>query len=195
MKPHRHESRLRPLLAAAAVALVAGCSILPTKPVTVNHEATSARVIESPTTEATPIDTTKSDTIQVAPITDTESIVGLVGGSAAAGHFKVSVPPTAFLGVADVTVRVPYPNAFQVDLAISPDDKNQFQTPVVLSMDLSQTLPDYLVAQCVVQWWNPDMQTWQPVNGSTVDMTTLSVSAPLHHFSTYRVTVQGRASW
>ena len=188
MKAHSHP-RFRPLLALAILSLLAGCSMMPTKPA-IQREETRARVVQTVDLEAsTPAPT---DSLEVVA---SKTVVGLVGGTVSAGHFTVVVPPLAFVGVATVTAKVPFPDASQCELGISPEDKNQFLTPVMLVANMDGLLPPDLVARSHVQWLNPATGKWQQVHGSTVDLANLTVSAPLQHFSQYRVSVEGRASW
>ena len=98
------------------------------------------------------------------------------------------------MGTASVTVTVPYPNSTTCELSITPGDKNNFLTPVTLVYDMSAYPPE-LVSKCSLQWWDPVQQRWLRVAGSTVDLNKMTVSAPLAHFSTYQVAVEGRASW
>jgi hypothetical protein len=52
-----------------------------------------------------------------------------------------------------------------------------------------------LLSVAQISWWNPATQKWEAVSGSSVSVLNLTVSAPLMHFSTYRVSGNGKAGW
>ena len=123
------------------------------------------------------------------------NIVGSVGGSLSNGRWRVDVPAGAFDGTASVGVGVASSTSASCELQITPADKNQFKTPVRLTVDCSSVSPT-LLKTYVISWFNPTTRTWVPVQGSTVDLTNKTVSAPLQHFSTYSVgPAGGKAGW
>jgi hypothetical protein len=52
-----------------------------------------------------------------------------------------------------------------------------------------------LLSVACISYYNPSTGKWEPVSGSVVSVATLTVSAPLSHFSTYRVESGGKAGW
>ena len=58
------------------------------------------------------------------------------------------------------------------------------------------SVPTDVLRTYVIFWYNPTTKTWVPVSGSTVNLTTKTVSAPLQHFSNYSVgPTGGKAGW
>jgi len=188
----RQATRVAAVLALAAMSTLVGCGQMATRPTVQKgtEGTTSQGVIQSLLTDGGP--GPAPATAQL--ITTTEDILGTVGGVVTAGKFSTVIPPLAFVGTASVTVTVPYPNSTTCELSITPGDKNNFLTPVTLVYDMSAYPPE-LVSKCSLQWWDPVQQRWLRVAGSTVDLNKMTVSAPLAHFSTYQVAVEGRASW
>ncbi|HEV8128039.1 MAG TPA: hypothetical protein VGQ14_00130 [Candidatus Eisenbacteria bacterium] len=180
--PLRH---LRPLVLGLAVLLAAaGCSNLPTSPV-------------APTASA-PVASGESSQILgllgSSSTTTTTKTVGLLGGTLSAGDFTLVVPPLALTQTATITVRQPDPARPVVELSISPASANRFLVPVLLTGNASKMDRSLLSVACI-SYWNPATSKWEPVSGSTVSVATLTVSAPLSHFSTYRVESGGKAGW
>lgn len=172
-------------LVTAAALFVAGCSSLPTSPADATSPAAPAGT-----------DTTAGG----APLANVTSasrssyVRAALGGTVAAGGFKVVVPPGALTGDAIVTVRQPDVTKPVVELSITPEERNGFLLPVLLVAD-AQPLGADLVSASYLSWWNPDAAAWEACAGSAVDVATLSVQAPLLHFSTYRVEREGKAGW
>jgi hypothetical protein len=125
----------------------------------------------------------------------TLNLVGSLGGSLANGRWRVDVPAGAVEGNATVSLGVPNSTSGECGLEIWPADKNSFQKPVTLTVDCRSVSSDRLRTY-VIHWYNPSTRQWVPVQGSRVDLTTKTVSAPLLHFSRYAVGPLGtKAGW
>lgn len=174
-------------LVAAAGLFVAGCSSLPTSPADVAPGTAPAAADSLATTEPAPL----------APVSSRSRstfVRAALGGTVAAGDFKVVIPPLALKGDAIVTVRQPDAARPVVELSITPEERNGFLLPVLLVADAAPLGAD-LVSTSYLSWWNPDAAAWEPCAGTTVDVASISVQAPLLHFSTYRVERDGKAGW
>jgi hypothetical protein len=123
------------------------------------------------------------------------NVVGSVGGSLTNGRWRVDVPAGAFEGSATVSIGVESLASPSCDLEIAPLSKNNFAKPVMLTANCS-SVPDVLLRNYVILWWNPAARRWVEVSGSKVDLTRKTVSAPLQHFSKYAVGPKGgKAGW
>lgn len=187
MKPRAIASALSLVLAAGL--FVAGCSSLPSSSNVTAPAAPDPEVVDTTATTAT-----------IAPSKPTLSasrsmyLRAALGGTVRAGNFTVVVPPLALPDDAIVTVRQPDLSKPVVELSITPEDRNNFRLPVLLVADVSP-MDSPLVSVSYLSWWNPVASKWEPVSGSTVNVAGLSVTAPLMHFSTYRVESNGKAGW
>lgn len=124
----------------------------------------------------------------------TETIAGTIGGTLSVDAVQLDIPKDAIDGSADVTLRVSQDNPLEVQLEISPADKNHFDTPVKLQFDVSAAQIDPRVM--VIFWFDPSTNLWVPVP-TTVDAAHATLSADLPHFSRYKAAseVEGRAGW
>ena len=191
----RLKSIIAPLLIGAlAVGLVAGCSQMPTAPAPVQSPAT--QVTASPGGNAAEPSSLLGGVVSVVDgllklVFRLLSIDGSIGGSLTNGRWTVDVPPGAIDGTASVGIGVTDAGSSSCELQILPITKNRFSVPVRLSVSCpnvsSAELQNY-----VILLYNPQTRTWAPVAGSKVDLASKTVSAPLQHFSTYKV---GRAGW
>jgi hypothetical protein len=184
--PLRH---LRPLVLGLAVLLAAaGCSNLPTSPVAPN---TSAPVASGGSSEILGLG---DGLLGSSSTTEATKTVGLLGGTISAGDFTLVVPPLALTRTATITVRQPDPARPVVELSIAPATANRFLVPVLLTAN-AKKMPASLLSVACISYYNPSTGKWEPVAGSSVSILTLTVSAPLSHFSTYRVESGGKAGW
>lgn len=189
---------LTPRIAIALAALtlsatLMSCSQSPTAPVIdpsqVNGNSSARWTEEDPIVTETLI----KPVATVAPAaTQTRTINGLLGGTVRAGDFRVVFPPGSIRGTAQVTVTQADLANREVELEISPPSANAFLVPVLLIADCSDMKPALLRVQ-TIHWWNPDTQRWQQVPGVTVNLLGKTVTAPLWHFSKYKV--GGKAGW
>ena len=110
---------------------------------------------------------------------------GAQGGTFTYGRVTVAFPPGAVSGRARVTIHVPQSATVECDLNISPAPLNQFSQPVRLTLNCQGTdvTPDNIAGLCI--YWHEPKGGWVKV-GDQVDPSTLSVSADLQHFSSYR---------
>lgn len=182
----------RPILGAlslvvAAGLFVAGCSSLPTSPT----DAASGQAPTSPDSLAAPAPT--SD-VTVTSKSRSSFVRAALGGTVAAGNFRVVVPPLALSGDAIITVRQPDVTKPVVELSITPEERNHFLLPVLLVADVAP-MDAALVSTSYISWWNPDAARWERCSDTSVDLATTSVQAGLLHFSTYRVEADGKAGW
>jgi hypothetical protein len=174
---------LRTLTLVAGLAALASCSTLPTSP---------TRTAVAPTNEGLIGTHTPDD---VAPTTVSNSIItsktinGRYGGVITAGHWKVVVPPDAFVGIGVITISVPDTLVDRCDLSISPPQLNHFNEEV----DLRYLCSSMKEAQeRDMRWWNPQTSTWVIIE-SWPNSDDISRCAPLSHFSSYAS--GGKAGW
>lgn len=190
-----HQSRLAILLAALTLsATTMSCSQSPTAPVLYEGPVTSnssARWTDDEPVSPPTIAEKPGTSITVAA-SQTRTINGLLGGTVRAGDFRVVFPPGAIRGTAQVTVTQRDMATREVELEISPPSANAFLVPVLLTADCRDMKPALLRLQ-TIHWWNPDAQRWQEVPGVTISLLGKSVTAPLWHFSKYKV--GGKAGW
>jgi hypothetical protein len=116
------------------------------------------------------------------------------GGTVQAGSFKVIIPPAALKADAIVTVRQAVAGSAEVELSITPEDRNGFRLPVLLVANASP-IDRRLISTSYISWWDPGTRQWVRVPNCTVSVFNLTVTAPLMHFSTYRVENGGKAGW
>jgi hypothetical protein len=120
--------------------------------------------------------------------------IGLLGGTVSVGDFTVVFPPAALTTPATVTVSQPDLAKPVVNLSISPASANKFLLPVILTASANRMDRTLLSVACI-SYYNPTTGKWEDVAGSSVSLLNLTVSAPLWHFSTYRVSSGGKAGW
>jgi hypothetical protein len=174
----------------AVLLTLAGCSNIPTKPqsaiqpgsTTGAAGGTSAQLLGLALDGSTSGATTKS------------AVVGVLGGVVSVGDFTVVIPAGALKQTATVTVSQPDLAHPVVDLRISPASANGFLLPVLLVADAKHLSPSVLSTACI-SYYNPATGQWETVAGSSVSLVNLTVSAPLWHFSMYRVSAGGKAGW
>src|SRR6266850_1405804 len=163
---------------------VAGCSNMPTAPVPAQDSSASGG--------GTPAQilgllgggsSTNSKTV----------VIGLLGGVVSAGDFTVVFPPAAVLSPVTVTVTQPDLAHSVVNLSISPLSANHFLLPVLLTAN-AKRMDRSLISIARISYYNPSTGKWEDL-ASTVNILGLTVSTPLFHFSTYRVSVDGKAGW
>ena len=177
-------------IAGATVGTLAGCMQLSAPPVSSEYTAVAPQ--QTAGSESL-LGTVGSLVDGVAKLVfKVLTIVGDVGGSLSNGRWQVDVPAGAYSGSATVKIGVSSNTSSSCQLEISPAEKNGFRVPVQLTVDCSNVPSDQL-KDYVILWLNPATGTWVPVDGSTVDLTHKTVSAPLKHFSTYAV--GGKAGW
>lgn len=178
-------------LVLAAGLFVAGCSSLPTSPAS------------SPSGTVQPGDGSESSGLvgellsrprASRPASSSVYIRALRGGTVSAGNFTVVIPPLALKADAIVTVRQEDPTKPEVDLSITPEDRNGFRLPVLLVADV-RPMDSKLVSLSYLSWWNPETEAWERCPESSVSVLNLTVQAPLMHFSKYRVEQGGKAGW
>lgn len=181
------------LLGTFAIGLAAGCVQLSTAPVSPRPEATASGRTAQPDGLLGSVVSVVDALVKL--VFRTLTIVGEVGGSLSNGRWRVDVPAGAFDGSATVRIGVATVTSTSCQLEISPADKNSFRVPVRLTADCSGVASDQLQSY-VIFWFNPATKTWVPVEGSTVDLTRKTVTAPLQHFSNYAVGPKGgKAGW
>jgi len=123
------------------------------------------------------------------------NINGLLGGTVANGRWRLDVPAGAIAGSATVGIGVPSASSFGCQLEILPASMNHFSTPVRLTANCRDIDRDQL-KDWVIWWFDPAAKKWVQVQGSSVDLTRGTVSAPLPHFSAYAVGPRdGKAGW
>jgi len=189
-----HKPRLAILaLALTLSATLMSCSQSPTAPVLYEGPVTSNSSARWTDDEpVAPETVTQPSRVTTLSVSETRTINGLVGGTVRAGDFRVVFPPGAIRGSAQVTVSQADPTRREVELEISPPSANAFLVPVLLVADCRDMKPALLRVQ-TIHWWNPETQRWQEVPGVVVSLLGKSVTAPLWHFSKYKV--GGKAGW
>lgn len=184
----------RPLLALGAMLLVAGCSELPMSPVdgSMEQQVHSQAQVQS---QAPVADQAAAATDDVAAgASSTKRITGLLGGTVSAGDFTLIFPPLSVTGTVTVTVSQPDVEAPVVDLGIAPASANRFRLPVLLIARASR-MDRGLLSIAYISCFNPESGRWERVPGCSVSLLNLTVTAPLAHFSRYRVEAEGKAGW
>ena len=166
-------SKYSPLVPVALVAaLTVGCSELPTQPIVDSNS--SGVQADVPAASA-------------ASVSASLKIKGPEGGTLSAGIFTVVIPPGAVEGSATITVSQPDPSQPVAVLSIHPNDKNSFAVPVTLTATLPNLDAAWLMKSGMSE--QSDLGTWQAMSSSQADAQTMTVSASLAHFSTYRVDI------
>jgi len=170
-------------LAALVTGAAAGCGRLPTAPATT--ETSSSPTVVGNTAESSGL---LGDLVGglLRLVFKVLNVVGSLGGSLTNGRWRVDIPAGAIDGNATVGIGVSSSTSNQAELQITPEDKNHFSTPVRVTVSCSG-VSDATLRGYVILWYNPATKLWVPVEGSTVDLASRSVSAPLQHFSLYRV--------
>jgi hypothetical protein len=172
-------------LGLALLMAAAGCSNMPTQPLSSTNVSASGSSSGS------------AETLSLlggGSTTSTETkTIGLLGGKVSAGDFTVVFPAGALTQTATVTVSQPDLAHPVVNLSISPPSANRFLLPVLLTANASRMDRTLLSTACI-SYYNPATGKWENL-ASTVSVATLTVSTPLWHFSTYRVSSGGKAGW
>lgn len=174
-----------------AVSAAVGCGRMPTAPNAVEQTAIhdNGRTAEPDGLIGSVLD------LVVGLLVKVVNIVGSLGGSVTNGRWRIDVPPNAIEGNAAVSVAVVDASSPNVDLDILPASKNHFSVPVRVSA-MCSNVPTAELRTYVIKWYNPATRKWVDVPGSTVDLSTKTVSAPLQHFSKYCVgPAQTKAGW
>lgn len=127
---------------------------------------------------------------QSSSLSVTKSIIGSTGGSLSSGRWTARVQAGAYVGVGLVSLRVANPGATSCNLEILPAALNAFAVPVTLT---AQFPPGTNLTDYAIERFEPATGRWVVVPGSRADSPSGRVSAPLYHFSTYRV--QGKSGW
>jgi len=121
-------------------------------------------------------------------------IQGFEGGELHVGHFRLTVPPGAWVGEGRVSMLVPDRSKLSCQLEVQPASLNQFLVPVTLEArfdDCNVARPDSVL----VIWFDPVANRWKQVSTPAgVNLTQRSVVTALWHFSRYAV-VDGKAGW
>ena len=166
-------SKYSPLVPVALVAaLTVGCSEIPTQPIVDSNS--SGVQADVPAAGA-------------ASVSASLKIKGQDGGTLSAGIFTVVIPPGAYEGSATITVSQPDPAQPVAVLSIHPNDKNAFAVPVTLTASLPDLEAAWLMQSGMSEQDNLGM--WQAMSSAQPNSQTMTVSAPLAHFSTYRVDI------
>ena len=173
------------VLGLSLLLAVAGCSNMPTAPVPTQASGASGGGAPAQVLGLLGggTSTTNSKT----------AVIGLLGGVVSAGDFTVVFPPAAVLRPVTVTVTQPDLAHSVVNLSISPASANHFLLPVLLTANATR-MDHSLISIARISYYNPSTGKWEDL-ASTVNILGLTVSTPLFHFSTYRVSADGKAGW
>jgi len=190
------------MLLALSALMAIGCSRDPLRPLD-DFSDTPARMGGIETvgdTLALPVIFPLDTTLVLSPrdsltIVDTKSVDGISDAVMRAGRVKLEIPAGAIRGAATIQMRAS-PNGKHVQLEILPADRNGFDVPVRLSANFAGA-PTAMLEDMAFFWIDPASGDWVLVEGSTVDLVTGEVSAPLSHFSEYRIGNRflGKAGW
>lgn len=183
------------LFCALMIAAITGCSQLPTNPAA--PASAGASIASARTAEGAGLISTTGSIINglVGMVVRTLQLVGSIGGTLTNGRWRVVVPAGAVQGNATIALAVPDATSPDCQLEIWPGDLNHFDKPVMLVADC-RNVPTDTLRNYTIYWYNPSTRTWVPVPGTTVDLVTKTVRAPLSHFSRYAVGPDGgRAGW
>jgi hypothetical protein len=173
------------VLGLAVLLASAGCSNMPTAPLAPAVSSASGTG-EEPAQILGLFESSSSTTTRTKTI-------GILGGTISAGDFTIVIPPAALTQTATVTVSQPDPTRPVVNLSISPASANKFLLPVLLTAN-ARKMDRTLLSVACISYYNPSTGKWEDL-ASTVNLLGLTVSTPLWHFSTYRVTSGGKAGW
>jgi hypothetical protein len=175
-------------LGLAVLLAAAGCSNMPTQPLT-QPESSASGTGEEP---AQVLGGLLGGGSGSTTTTKTKTI-GVLGGTVSVGDFTLVVPPLALTRTASITVSQPDLARPVVNLSISPSSANGFLVPVILTANAKRMSPSLLSVACI-SYYNPSTGKWEDL-ASTVNLLGLTVSTPLSHFSTYMVSSGGKAGW
>ena len=194
-QPIASRTLLFAVLFALVIATLAGCSQSPTAPVTSRQASGVASLSPDQGSTDPPSDvptTTVNPAVQPPGAVSSRWLSPLLGGTVVAGQFRVVVPPGALRERALITICQPRLDQRVVQLDVSPPSANGFIVPVLLIADCSNMDLKLLSLQ-TMWWWNPVAQRWEAVLNVQVNLLGRTVTAPLWHFSTYKV--GGKAGW
>lgn len=127
------------------------------------------------------------------PLSKSKSFDGAVGGELMLGRFRVAVPPGAFQGVATITMTIPDSRVLRCGLEITPVSANAFRVPLTLTTNANGALTNDPYS-LVMGTFDVGLGKWVKVAGSREDNSSMTVSAPLLHFSWYGV-CPAKAGW
>lgn len=182
---------------ALLCAVTLGCSPLPTAPELPARQATGLAAGSVPQETGGVIKLPGLDTVELEPIDpsiipDTLELIRAVegdrGDSLKLGMVDLEVPAGAYDGDAEIRMTVPDSTLLEVQLDIYPASKNHFDEPVKLAFDLSVA---HRPSELHVYWLDETLGEWVEVP-SDYDPVKKKITAPLSHFSTYKV---AKASW
>jgi hypothetical protein len=168
-----------------AMLALAGCSNIPTAP----QRGSASTVPSGGSAQVLGLSLGGSSST-----TTRSAVMGVLGGVVSIGDFTVVVPPLALSQTAVVTVSQPDLAHAVVNLGIAPASANGFRLPVLLVAN-AKRLDPALLSMAGIDYYNPATAQWERVAGTSVSLLNLTVSAPLMHFSTYRVSTGGKAGW
>lgn len=198
MRALARRSLLVPLLLLGLVSFL-GCGRMTTAPDVPASSSSSATTTPGRSAESNGLLSTVGGLLGdvVGLLVKTLQLVGSLGGTLTNARWKVAIPAGAVDGNATVSIGVSSSTAGDCQLGITPETKNHFATPVTLTVDCRSVSNDVL-STYVIRWLDPSTGKWVAVAGSTVDLRTKTVSAPLLHFSRYSVGPDpdgGKAGW
>jgi hypothetical protein len=175
------------------VGLAAGCGQVPTAPIaTQTANTTHVGAVAESNSLLGSVGSAVGSLVNL--VFKTVEIIGSLGGSLTNARWRLDIPAGAIDGNATVGIGVASSDSPQCELQITPADKNHFSTPVLLTVSCLG-LSDSELSALKIFWYNPATMTWVAVEGSAVNLTSRTVSAPLQHFSTYKVATEGKAGW
>jgi len=173
------------VLGLAFLLASAGCSNMPTRPLTQRDSASGTGSAPAQVLGLLDGGTSSANSKTV--------VVGLLGGVVSVGDFTVVIPPLALTRTATVTVSQPDLAHPIVNLSIAPASANKFLLPVLLVANAKHMDRSLLSVACM-SYYNPTTGNWENL-ASTISLLNLTITTPLSHFSTYRVTSGGKAGW
>jgi hypothetical protein len=176
-------------LCLALLLALAGCSNMPNAPAAPNQSGSTAN-----TTGGSSAQTLSLLGGSTSSATTKSVVVGPLGGVVSVGDFTVVIPPAALLQTATVTVSQPDLAHPVVNLSIAPASANHFLLPVLLVANVKRLDPA-LLSLATISYYNPTTGQWETVSGVSLSLLNLTLTAPLQHFSTYRVSADGKAGW
>jgi len=177
----------------AVLLAVAGCSNMPTAPQAAMQSGSSTSTTN--VTDGAPSQVLGLNLLGGSSSTTKKSVVvGLLGGVISVGDFTLVIPPLALIQTATVTVSQPDLAHPVVSLSISPASANHFLLPVLL-VGNAKHLGSSLISLATISYYNPATAQWEDVPGVSLSLLNLTVTAPLSHFSIYRISLGGKAGW
>ncbi len=185
----------------AALLLISGCGEQhPKAPLSSNPEATkSTASLNKRTTDPSISASTVSD-IRVArynildrslmlieDLSTSQLVKASTGGTLYFGEFKFYIPPGSL--AKDTIISITMTNDKYIQMDFGPDG-TQFNPPAVMTVSYATAnLKKIKPSSLSISWFDTTKSQWIDIGG-TVDQSTMTVSAPVTHFTEYTLSTR-----